>query len=97
MFDGQSEFKGSPIELLTQLELLTINGNIKNVRTAKGVTEQLSRYENALNKLGIFIKKYRDRTNHTVLKITKDVSTYDRVVKTNAQSNEEWLKELSMS
>ena len=58
MFDGQSEFKGSPIELLTQLELLTISGNINNVRTAKGVTEQLSRYENALNKLGIFIKKY---------------------------------------
>ena len=93
MFDGQSEFKGSPIELLTQLELLDINGNIKNVRTAKGVTEQLSRYENALNKLGIFIKKYRDRTNKTVLIITKDVSTYNRVVKTNSQSNEEWIKD----
>ena len=93
MFDNLPEFKGSPIELLTQLELLDINGNIKNVRTAKGVTEQLSRYENALNKLGIFIKKYRDRTNKTVLIITKDVSTYNRVVKTNSQSDEDWLKD----
>ena len=58
---------------------------------------QLSRLENALNKFGIFIEKYRDRTNHTVLRITKDISTYDRVVKTNAQSNEEWLKEFGMS
>ena len=93
MFDNLPEFKGSPIELLTQLELLDINGNIKNVRTAKGVTEQLSRYDNALNKLGIFIKKYRDRTNKTVLIITKDVSTYNRVVKTNSQSDEDWLKD----
>ena len=97
MFDGQSEFKGSPIELLTQLELLTINGNIKNVRTAKGVTEQLSRYDNALNKLGIFIKKYRDRTNKTALIITKHESTYNRVVKTNAQSNEEWIEDYDLS
>ena len=96
MFDGQSEFKGSPIELLTQLELLTINGNIKNVRTAKGVTEQLSRYDNALNKLGIFIKKYRDRTNKTALIITKHESTYNRVVKTNAQSNEEWIEDYDL-
>ena len=58
---------------------------------------QLSRLENTLNKFGIFIEKYRDRTNHTVLRITKDVSTYDRVVKTNPQSNEEWLKEFGMS
>ena len=58
---------------------------------------QLSRLENALNKFGIFIEKYRDRTNHTVLRITKDISTYDRVVKTNARSNEEWLKEFGMS
>jgi hypothetical protein len=97
MFDWRSEFKGSPIELLTQLELLAVDGNIKGVRTAKGVTEQLSRLEDALNKLGIFIEKYRDRTNHTVLRITKDVSTYDRVVKTNPQNNEEWLKEFGMS
>ncbi|MBT4352940.1 MAG: hypothetical protein HOD13_00130, partial [Rhodospirillaceae bacterium] len=97
MFDGQSEFKGSPIELLTQLELLTINGNINNVRTAKGVTEQLSRYDNALNKLGIYIKKYRDRTNKTVLIITKHESTYNRVVKTNAQSNEEWIEDYDLS
>ena len=97
MFDGQSEFKGSPIELLTQLELLTISGNINNVRTAKGVTEQLSRYENALNKLGIYIKKYRDRTNKTVLIITKHESTYNRVVKTNAQSNEEWIEDYDLS
>ena len=97
MFDCQSEFKGSPIELLNQLELLTINGNIKNVRTAKGVTEQLSRYDNALNKLGIFIKKYRDRTNKTVLIITKNVSTYNRVVKTNSQSNDEWIKDYDLS
>jgi hypothetical protein len=97
MFDNLPEFKGSPIELLTQLELLDINGNIKNVRTAKGVTEQLSRYENALNKLGIFIKKYRDRTNKTVLIITKDVSTYNRVVKTNSQSNEEWIEDYTLS
>ena len=96
MFDGQSEFKGSPIELLTQLELLTINGNIKNVRTAKGVTEQLSRYDNALNKLGIFIKKYRDRTNKTVLIITKHESTYNRVVKTNSQSNKEWIEDYDL-
>jgi len=97
MFDNLPEFKGSPIELLTQLELLTINGNIKNVRTAKGVTEQLSRYDNALNKLGICIKKYRDRTNKTVLIITKHESTYNRVVKTNAQSNEEWIKDYDLS
>jgi len=97
MFDCHSEFKGSPIELLNQLELLDINGNIKNVRTAKGVTEQLSRYENALNKLGIFIKKYRDRTNKTVLIITKHESTYNRVVKTNAQSNEEWIEDYTLS
>ena len=58
---------------------------------------QLSRLENALNKFGIFIEKYRDRTNHTVLRITKDISTYDWVVKTNAWSNEEWLKEFGMS
>jgi hypothetical protein len=97
MFDNLPEFKGSPIELLTQLELLDINGNIKNVRTAKGVTEQLSRYDNALNKLGIFIKKCRDRTNKTVLIITKDVSTYNRVVKTNSQSDEDWLKDYDLS
>jgi|TARA_B100000929_G_C15502119_1_gene417749 hypothetical protein len=97
MFDNHPEFKGSPIELLTQLELLAINGNIKNVRTAKGVTEQLSRYDNALNKLGIFIKKYRDRTNKTVLIITKNVSTYNRVVKTNSQSNEEWIEDYDLS
>ena len=97
MFDCHSEFKGSPIELLTQLELLAVDGNIKNVRTAKGVTEQLSRYENALNKLGIFIKKSRDRTNKTVLIITKNVSTYNRVVKTNSQSNEEWIEDYDLS
>ena len=97
MFDNLPEFKGSPIELLNLLELLAVDGNIKNVRTAKGVTEQLSRYENALNKLGIFIKKYRDRTNKTVLIITKDVSTYNRVVKTNSQSNEEWIEDYDLS
>jgi len=83
--------------IISQLQLLDINGDIKNVRTAKGVTEQLSRYENALNKLGIFIKKYRDRTNKTVLIITKHESTYNRVVKTNSQSNEEWIRDYDLS
>ena len=83
--------------IISQLQLLDINGDIKNVRTAKGVTEQLSRYENALNKLGIFIKKYRDRTNKTVLIITKHESTYNRVVKTNSQSDEDWLKDYDLS
>ena len=93
MFDNQSEFKGSPIELLNLLELLAVDGNIKGVRTAKGVTEQLSRLEDALNKLGISIEKYRDRTNKTVLIITRDESTYNRVVKTNSQSSDDWLKD----
>jgi hypothetical protein len=97
MLDCLSEFKGSPIELLTQLELFVIDGNIKSVRTAKGVTEKLSRFENAFNKLGIYIEKYRDRTNKTVLIITKDVSTYDRVVKTNFQSSDDWLKDYDLS
>jgi len=83
--------------IISQLQLLDINGDIKNVRTAKGVTEQLSRYENALNKLGIFIKKYRDRTNKTVLIITKHESTYNRVVKTNSQSNKEWIRDYDLS
>ena len=83
--------------IISQLQLLDINGDIKNVRTAKGVTEQLSRFENALNKLGIFIKKYRDRTNKTVLIITKHESTYNRVVKTNSQSDEDWLKDYDLS
>ena len=83
--------------IISQLQLLDINGDIKNVRKAKGVTEQLSRYENALNKLGIFIKKYRDRTNKTVLIITKHESTYNRVVKTNSQSNEEWIRDYDLS
>jgi len=97
MFDTRSEFKGVPLELLVQLDSLSVEGNIKNVRTAKGVTEQLSRFENALNKLGIFIKKYRDRTNKTVLIITKHESTYNRVVKTNSQSDEDWLKDYDLS
>jgi len=83
--------------IISQLQLLDINGDIKNVRTAKGVTEQLSRYENTMNKLGIFIKKYRDRTNKTVLIITKHESTYNRVVKTNSQSNEEWIRDYDLS
>ena len=97
MFDACSKFKGTPLELLAQLELVSVEGSIKSVRTAKSVTEQLSRYENALNKLGIFIEKYRDRTNKTVLRITKDESTFNRVVKTNTQSNDDWLKELDLS
>jgi len=95
--ETSTEFKGTPIELLAQLDLLSVEGSITRVKTAKGVTEQLSRYESALNKLGVHIEKYRDRTNKTVLRITKDESTFNRVVNTNTQSNEDWLMELNAS
>jgi len=90
-----SEFRGAPIELLAKLDLMSVEGSIKGVKTAKAVTERLSRYENALNKLGIHIEKDRDRTNKTVLSITTDASTFNRVVKTNTQSNEDWLIEFN--
>ena len=60
--------------------------------TAKGVMSKLNRYQDALEVFGIKFSKTRDRANRTVLTITRDVDTYDKVI-VSSQSNEEWLEE----
>ncbi len=41
---------------------------------------------------GIKFNKTRDRTNRTILTITRDVDTYDKVI-VSSQTNEEWSDE----
>ena len=64
----------------------------KWVTTAKGVMSKLNRYQDALETFGIKFSKTRDRTNRTILTITRDVGTYDKTA-VSLQSNDEWLEE----
>ncbi len=98
MFEYTDEFKGTPKELLDLLSYSYVDDKLKNtskwIKTPKGVTEQLSRYEDALKILGITIDKYRDRTNKTILKIIKDSKTYKKALNNEFVTNEQWLKDM---
>jgi hypothetical protein len=53
---------------------------------------KLNRYQDALEVFGIKFNKTRDRTNRTILTITRDVDAYDKAT-VSIQSEEEWLEE----
>ena len=96
MFKNRLEFTGTPLELLKQVEDSFISEKVKHsykwVTTAKGVMSKLNRYQDALEVFGIKFNKTRDRTNRTILTITRDVGAYDKAI-SSSQSEEEWLEE----
>jgi hypothetical protein len=96
MFKNRLEFTGTPLELLKQVEVSFISEKVKHshkwVTTAKGVMSKLNRYQDALEVFGIKFNKTRDRTNRTILTITRDVGTYDKAI-VSSQTNEEWSEE----
>jgi len=53
---------------------------------------KLNQYQDALEVFGIKFNKTRDRTNRTILTITRDVGTYDKAI-VSSQTNEEWSEE----
>jgi len=96
MFKSRLEFTGTPLELLRQVEDNFVSEKVRHsnkwVTTAKGVMSKLNRYQDALYVFGIKFDKTRDRTNRTVLTITRDVDVYDKTI-ASSQSDEEWLEE----
>jgi hypothetical protein len=96
MFKSRLEFTGTPLELLRQVEGNFVSEKVRHshkwVTTAKGVMSKLNRYQDALEVFGIRFNKTRDRTNRTILSITRDVSTYDKAI-VSSQTNEEWSEE----
>jgi len=98
MFEYTNKFKGTPKELLDLLSSNHVDDKLKHtskwIKTPKGVTEQLSRYEDALKAIGISIDKYRDRTNKTILSVVKDTKVYNASLTNEFITNEQWLKDM---
>ena len=59
------------------------------ITTAKGVMNKLNRHQDALEVYGIAFIKGKDRTNRTILSITRNVDTYNQT----SQSNEQWIED----
>ena len=97
MFRNRLEFEGTPLELLQEVEDSFVSDKVKHshhwITTAKGVMNKLNRYQDALEVYGISFIKSKDRTNRTILTITRDVDTYNQTTKVMSQSNEQWLKD----
>jgi len=97
MFKDRLEFEGSPLELLQEVEDSFISDKVKHshnwITTAKGVMNKLNRYQDALEVYGITFVKEKDRTNRTILTITRNVDKYNQAIKATNQSNEQWLND----
>jgi len=97
MFKNRLEFEGRPLELLQEVEGSFISDKVRHshnwITTAKGVMNKLNRYQDALEVYGITFVKEKDRTNRTILPITRNVDRYNQAVKATNQSNEQWLND----
>lgn len=74
MFESETLFSGTPMQLLEKIEERHVTEKVvrslKWVTTAKGVVEQLDRNQESLEAVGIFYEKSRDRQNKTLIQLT---------------------------
>ena len=96
MFESEPNFTGTALNLLEQLETYANDKAVRSrkwVTTAKGVMVQLYRHQEALEVKGIYFERTRDRTNKTIVTLTKDKEFTEEEVDLNSQTDDEWISE----